>query len=195
MAPPDLPSRPKGSPQSDVQEGAPELVKCSKSPEGSQSGANDNPAASSQKGSPRLPPDSSQPDAKDPLKQPLEATTGLEKRGKETGRPPPTGLQRTPRRLPTKPKGPPKGPPEGSQPSPKDLQKGPRKGSLEIGPEKGVQLPCDPRLEGPQTLQIPRFFDFGHPGRCSRVWGLPAPILGSIFGVPGCSRLNVDAKY
>ena len=161
MAPPDLPSRPKGYPQSDVQEGAPELVKCSKSPEGSQPGANDNPAASSQS---------------------LEATSRsnhwIGKAGERDWKTPPQRAC--------------KGPPEGSQPSPKDLQKGPRKGSLEIGPEKGVHHPCDPRPEGPQTLQIPRFFQFGHLGRHSRVWGLPAPILGPIFGVPGCSRLNVD---
>ena len=166
-------------------------------PQTSQAGPKDPPKAMSRKGLPnwlnarraqRAPSQvqmtTQRPRAK-VSKQPLEATTGLEKRGRETGRPPPTGLQRTPRRLPTKPKGPPKGPPEGSQPSPKDLQKGPRKGSLEIGPEKGVHHPCDPRPEGPQTLQIPRFFGFGHPGRHTRVWGLPAPIFGPIFGVPG----------
>ena len=123
MAPPDLPSRPKGSPQSDVQEGAPELVKCSKSPEGSQSGANDNPAASSQKGSPRLPPDSSQPDAKDPSKQPLEATTGLEKRGRETGKAPPNGLAKDLQKAPNQ--------------AQRTSKKHPEKGALKLGRKRG----------------------------------------------------------
>ena len=108
-------------------------------------------------------------------------------------RTPPAEVETLPRRSSAEPESHPKGVPKGPQPGPNDPQKGPQKGDSEIGPEKGVHLPCDPRPEGPQTLQIPRFFGFGHPGRHTRVWGLPAPILGPIFGVPGCSRLNVDA--